>query len=433
MKSFRNGSPERMFALVGLVIAIAAPGYAQISNPLGGGNGTPPPATAPAPDRLPGTAIEVPDNYQLETGDVITIEVLRHGDINRTQRIPADGKLRLPRLLNPVTVRGKTCADLISELTGKLVTEGKLVLRPGQVNVYVTEMRLRRIYVQGNVGRSGDFPLQNGWRISELMSVVGSPAQPERVRAKLVSPRRPEAITLNLSAILNNPESSENIVLQEGDTLSLEMPRSKRFFIKGEANRGMHELDERFGLRQALIQLGYTTNGATGDLRHSFLYRHETPGDPNSPVKKIPVDLYTLLADDSTPEIPLQDMDTLDVPISTRFVYIFGEIGAPKRFYLPEDRPTYLVDIMALGGTTGRAKIDDIKIWRVKDNKMVSESYKFGKFLANGDAKQNPEIKPQDMIVVPDVKRADPVSTVWTAWGIYNILGALVPGLRPPR
>jgi hypothetical protein len=145
------------------------------------------------------------------------------------------------------------------------------------------------------------------------------------------------------------------------------------------------------------------------------------------------VDLHALLTDDKTPDVPLQDMDTLDVAVSQRFVYIFGEIGAPRKFYLPEDRPTHLIDIMSLGGTSGRAKIDDIKIWRVKDGKMVAQSFKFGKYLANGDTKQNPEILPQDMIVVPDVKRADPVSTVWSAWGLYNILGALVPGLRPPR
>jgi protein involved in polysaccharide export with SLBB domain len=434
MKFFRACSRQRIFAGLILLLALSAPSGAQVSNPLsGGGGGGTPPTSTPAPDRLPGTAVEVPDNYLLDTGDVITIEVLRHTEVNRTQRIPADGKVRLPRLLSPVTVREKTCADLITEITGKLVTEGKLVLRPGQVNIYVTEMRMRRIYVQGNIGKTGDYQLQNGWRISELVSVIGSPPQPERVRAKLVNPRRTEPITLNLNAILSNPESPENILLQEGDTLYLEMPRNKRLLVKGEANRGIHELDERFGLRQALIQLGFSATGATGDLRHSFLYRHETPGDPTSPVKKIPVDLYALLTDDSAPDILIQDMDTLDVPVSMRFIYIYGEISAPRKQMLPEDRKTYLVDIMALGPTTGKAKIDDIKIWRMENGKPTVKSYKFGKFLANGDLKQNPEILPQDVVFVPDVKRPDPMGTIWTAWGLYGILSTLIPGVRPPN
>jgi protein involved in polysaccharide export with SLBB domain len=429
MKSLRVAACHALLLCMTLIApAAVSTTWAQTSNSPGE---TPPPVSSS--ERLPGTAIEVPDNYRLDTGDVILIDVLRHGDVSRTIRIPADGLVRLPRLAGPLSVRGKTCNQLIEEISGKLVNEGKLVLRPGQVNVSVTEMRMRRVYVRGNAGRTGEFDLKNGWRITELMAIIGTPAQPERVKARLLNPERPEPVTVNLSGALADPDSADNIALKEGDTLVLEQPRNKRFFVKGEGPRGMHELDERFGLRQTLIQLGFSPVNATGDLRNAYLYTHSVPGDPNSPQERKKVDLFALLTNDAVPEVPLSDMDTLEITPSQKFIYIYGEIAAPRKYYLPEDRPTFLVDVMALGGTSGRAKIDEIKIWRLENGKPAVKSYKFGKFLANGDQKQNPEIQPQDVVFVPEIRRLDPVSSIWTAFGLYNLLGTFVPGIRPPQ
>jgi protein involved in polysaccharide export with SLBB domain len=419
-------------AILGLMGRVVSPVQAQVSEPLKGGENPPAKQVVvqpAAPTRE--TPAEVGDDYRLDVGDLIAIDVRRHEAVSRTVKIPADGRIRLPRLMSAIEAKGKTCAELAELLTQKLTEEGKLVLRPGQVTVNVAEMRIRRIYVRGNSGRSGDFDLKPGWRITELMAVIGGVPNPERIKAQLLNPNRPKPVNIDLVSALDNPDSAQNLPLQEGDTLTLDLPRNKRFYIKGEGPRGLYELDERFGLRQALIQVGFNTNGATGDLRHALLIRRSIPGDPNSEPVRIPVDLYALLTKPEAEEIPLEDMDTLEIPVSTRFIYIFGQTSAPKRFVLPEDRKTFLVDLMALGDTSPRAKIDDIKIWRVVDGKRVQQTYKFGKYLADGDLKQNPEILDGDLVFVPDVKRADPVSTVWTAWGFYGILSTFIPGIRP--
>ncbi|GAB4451528.1 MAG: hypothetical protein OHK0029_00860 [Armatimonadaceae bacterium] len=411
--------------------------WAQVSAPLNGGNtgssgnsGTGAAVVPPEPSAATPTP-DVPADYRLDIGDVIAIDVRRHEGVSRNLRIPADGRIRLPRLMSAIEARGKTCPELADIITARLQEEGKLVLRPGQVSVIVTEMRTRRIYVRGNAGRSGDFDLKPGWRITELMAVIGGVPNPERVQARLLNPERSEPLKINLNAALENPASEENIALREGDTLTLDLPRNKRFYVKGEGPRGMYELDERFGLRQALVQIGFNVSGATGDLRHSTLIRRSVPGDPNSEPIRVPVNLYTLLTNPDAEEIPLDDMDTLEIPISNRFVYVFGQTSAPKRFPMPEDRKLYLIDIMSFGDTSARAKIDDIKIWREEDGKKVQKTYKFGKFLADGDPKQNPEIREGDIVFVPDVKRADAMGTVWNAWGVFGILSTLVPGLRP--
>lgn len=426
----KQSSPISRFSTVlMLCLVIASASFAQATQPLGGGDGK----ATPAPAAVTGSAsgADIPDDYRLDVGDSVTIDVTRHDALSRTMRIPADGNIRLPRLNRAIPARGKTCSELAEAITERLQSEGKLVLRAGQVSVSVSDMRVRRIYVRGNAGKNGDFDLKPGWRVTELIAVSGGVTNPDRVTARLLNPNRPAPLKLDLKKILDGADSAENVSLQEGDTLTVDLPRNKRFYVKGEGPRGVYELDERFGLRQALVQIGYSTTNATGDLRHAFLIRYSTPGDPNSEAVRIPVNLFSLLTDPASQEIPLTDLDTLEIPVSLRFVYIFGQVSAPKRYFLPEDRKTYLLDVMSLGDTSGKAKIDDIKIWREENGKKVQKSYKFGKYLANADEKQNPEILPGDVIFVPDVKRSDPVSNIWTAWGFYGILQSVFPTIRP--
>lgn len=427
MKRFWIGG--RAAAALTLCAALASPLFAQVSTPLGGGDGK----TAPTPAAPAANApvSDVPDDYKLDVGDMVAIDVRRHEAVSRTLRIPADGNIRLNRLTNPIPAKGKTCTELAEVITKRLQDEGKLVLRPGQVSVSVHEMRIRRIYVRGNAGRNGDFDLKPGWRVTELIAVAGGVTNPDRVMGRLLNPARPEPLKFDVGKVLKNPDAPENVALMEGDTLTLDVPPNKRFYVKGEGPRGVHELDERFGLRQALVQIGFNPSNAGGDLANAVLIRHTVPGDPNSEVMRVPVNILTLMTDPNSQEIPLRDLDTLEIPVSQNFIYIFGQLAVPRKFFLPQDRKTYLIDIMSMGDTTGRAKIDDIKIWRNENGKPVQRSYKFGKYLANADPKQNPEILPGDVVFVPDVKRGDAVGNVWTAWGFYGILQSLIPGIRP--
>jgi len=321
---------------------------------------------------------------------------------------------------------------LIDEVTTKLTTEGKLVLHPGQVSVVVVGLRMHRVYIRGNAVHGSEFDLKDGWRLDDLVAILGGVPQPDRVTVELTNPKRIAPVTIDLATALLNPASPANLLLQEGDTLTINGPQVKRLMIKGEGPRGLHEVDERFGLRNALISLGFTVNGATGDLKHARIIRYKTPGDFTSPVTYIPVNVLDLLQNDATPDTPFRDLDTLDISVSNDYVYILGKIGGPRKYYLPQDRPTHLIDIYAnAGDVTGNAKMGSVSLMREKTDGVYYKptKYDLGKLASTGDASQNPLIVPHDIIYVPSNNRKDPVSSIWTAWGLFSIVKAAIPGI----
>lgn len=374
-----------------------------------------PPQEPTAPVPVTPSVLSVPTDYKLDTDDLLQIEVDRHNYLNRVVRIPVDGALRFPRLLNPIPVRGLTCAGVAQKLSEALQKEGKLRLRNGQVQVALAGTRIRRIYVRGNATWGRDLDLKNGWRVTELLTMLGGIPQPDRITVRLINPARPMPLLLDVAGILKNPDHPQNVALLEGDTLTLDQPLRKRLFIKGEGPRGLHEIDERFGVRAVLTQFGYSVINASGDLRHVLLKRKSVPGDINSPETTLKLDLYALLTDETIPEVPLQDLDTLEIPISLDFVYVWGELGGPRKYPLPQDRKTFLQDIMAnASGTSPQAKLGGIKIARrgADGRYALLGEFDWGKYLKDFKPERNPEIKPQDIVVVPSVRHADPNTVI---------------------
>ncbi len=365
------------------------------------------------------------DEYTLDTDDIIAIEVTRHGDVSRTVKIPTDGKLRLSRLTTPITVRGTTCAGLVTKLTEALQKEGKLKLRPGQVQVSLLERRPRRVYLRGNAVGGTQLDLINGWRVSELLAAAGRTFQPDRVTAILTNPRRSAPLSIDLGAIEKSPDGPANLVLQEGDTLTISLPSPKRLFVTGVGvPLGEHEMDERFGLRRALIKLGVVVRDNPGDLKKAVLKRKKTPGDPNSEDVRIPVDILKLLTDDSAAEVVLVDLDTLDIPASNRFVYAYLADQQARKLSLPEDRKTRLFDVVTMiGGIPGASKTASITLWRgVPEGKPKRESVDLSGFFKTGNPKNNPEIFPEDIIVISPNRRLDPFQSLWQGVGLVQAL-----------
>ncbi len=425
----------KMLGCAALVLSAPVAVFAQVSAPLGGGDGVP--VAAPVPVVPSATAVQTTPvtadiaTYRLDTGDTISVVIDRHADVSRTVPLLADASVLLPRMDREIAARGMTCAELTHAISRSLNNPRTFVLKPGQVTVTLVGQRVRRVFVRGNAVHGADFDLKNGWRVTELIAVMGGVPQPDRVHVLLTNPARPAPISVDLAAALGSQGSPANIALREGDTLVVDGPRAKYLFVKGEGPRGRQEIDERYTLKQALVSLGVTHNNATGELRKATLTRHVVPGDVTSPTATEGVDLVEVLTNPAV-DHDLKDNDTVEIPLSLRFYYVWGELGGARKRYLPEDRKTFLVDVMSDSGNTtpGQAKIGSIQILRgTEQSKQMVVTCDYGKFLRTGNAKYNPEILPNDMVIVPNVKRVDPISTIWTGFGLYNIMKSFVPGL----
>jgi protein involved in polysaccharide export with SLBB domain len=365
------------------------------------------------------------DGYTLDSEDIILIEVSRHADVSRTVKIPVDGQLRLPRLSQPVVVRGKTCEELVAILTKQLQTEGKLRLKSGQVQISLVERRPRRVYLRGSGIGGSQVDLVPGWRISELLASTGRVPQPERVTAILTNPRRPNAQVIDLATIYQDPSSPANVVVQEGDTLTIDLPKPKRLFVTGTGlPLGEHELDERFGLRQALVKLGAVIRDNPGDLKNAILKRRAKPGDPNSPITRIPVDLNALLTDESVVDVLIADMDTLEVIPLNNYVYMYLADQQAKKIPLPQDRKTHLFDVITqVGGIPGASKINSVTLWRgLPEGKPRQQNVDLGKFFKTGDPNSNPEMQPEDVVIIAPNRRRDPFQLLWSGVGVVQAL-----------
>lgn len=164
----------------------------------------------------PPAATEDP-TYKIGAQDVIRIDVWREDQLTRTVPVRPDGKITLP-LLNDVQAAGLTPM----ELAGNLREELKKFITNPQVTVSVTEINSRRIYVNGEVNKSGAFQLLP--HMTVLQALSGSGGFTAFARIKNIYVLRNEngksvRIPFNYKEAIKGKNPEQNIELQPGDVV----------------------------------------------------------------------------------------------------------------------------------------------------------------------------------------------------------------------
>ena len=331
------------------------------------------------------------------------------------------------------------------------------------------------VTVQGQVHQPGNYPLEVGMRVSDLLRAGGhltDAAFNERAELTRYEIRNAErvarVIEVNIGAILAG-NSAEDIPLQAFDTLviravpewgqqfSITLEGEVRFpgaypIRPGETLRSVLEraggLSESAYARAAVftrkelqareqaeiqrlterlqtdlaafsIQAGQSAAGASAAEGASNAIGLLNQLKNVTPVGRLVVDLERLLASatGSATDVVLRDGDRLIVPKFRQEVTVLGEVQSPTshlhRAGLKRD------DYLALsGGLTRRADKDQIYIVRV-DGSVVSGSR--GGFWSFG-ARGSGNIQPGDVIVAPlDIERLPPLPLWQAITGIiYN-------------
>jgi polysaccharide export outer membrane protein len=158
-----------------------------------------------------------PDAYIIGADDVLQISVWKEPDVTRTVPVRPDGKITLP-LINDVQAAGLTPVQLSLSITEKLK---KFIANP-LVSVSVASINSRKIYIMGEIGRSGAYPLLANMTVLQALASAGSFTQfanLKKIYVMRVENGKQVKYPFNYKEVIKGNLLEQNIVLKPGDTI----------------------------------------------------------------------------------------------------------------------------------------------------------------------------------------------------------------------
>jgi len=156
-------------------------------------------------------------SYVIGPQDVLSISVWKEAELTQSVPVRPDGKISMP-LLNDVQAAGLTPTQLANEITAGLK---KFVTDP-QVTVIVTQINSQRIYVLGEVGRAGAYPLLPGMTILQGLSSAGGFTQfanTKKIYMLRTENGKQTKYPFNYKDVIAGKHAEENLALKAGDTI----------------------------------------------------------------------------------------------------------------------------------------------------------------------------------------------------------------------
>lgn len=222
-------------------------------------------------------------DYRIGEGDVLSIAVYEHPDLNTTAQVSGEGTIIFP-LINEIKVLGKTNATITQQIE-KALADGYIV-KP-QVTIFVKEYRSRKATILGNVKKPALYELRGVTTLLELISEAeglsdtagnyayitrhkhspeasSPPSQPDKATAQnqdkiivLTKDTTSSEIVLkiNLKDLMENGDTSQNIEIQDGDSVFI--TEIKKIFVTGEVKRSdTYEHEEGMSVIKAITNAG---------------------------------------------------------------------------------------------------------------------------------------------------------------------------------
>jgi polysaccharide export outer membrane protein len=202
---------KALFVPVAAVTFFVMPAYGQaIANPAVPQQAVSAKVEAPA-------GVALPVGYLIGAEDVLTIVFWREKEMSAEVVVRPDGKISLP-LLNDIDAAGFTP----DQLRGQLIKAASKYLEDPNATVVVKEIHSRKVFVSGQVGKPGSFPLIGDMNVLQMIAHVGGLL--EYADAKNIVIVRSEngqerRFKFNYKDVVKGKNIQQNIVLKPGDTI----------------------------------------------------------------------------------------------------------------------------------------------------------------------------------------------------------------------
>jgi len=155
-------------------------------------------------------------SYVIGPEDALFISVWKESDLTETLPVRADGMISLP-LLNDVQASGLTPMQLAASITEKLK---KFVADP-RVTVVVTQMNSQRIFLTGEVLRSGAVNLLPDMTVMQALASAGFTqfANTKKIYVLRIENGVQKKHPVNYKKLIKGETSDQNFLLKPGDTI----------------------------------------------------------------------------------------------------------------------------------------------------------------------------------------------------------------------
>jgi|SRR5579863_6684363 len=155
--------------------------------------------------------------YVIGAEDVLEINVWKEPENSKIVPVRPDGKISLP-LLNDVQAAGLTPMQLQESIKEGLK---KFISEP-QVTVIVNQVNSRRVYVLGEVMRTGALSMLPGMTVLQALSSAGGLSQYAKTNGIYVlrtENGHQTTLPFNYKEVVRGKHPEQNILLQPGDTI----------------------------------------------------------------------------------------------------------------------------------------------------------------------------------------------------------------------
>lgn len=158
-------------------------------------------------------------DYKIAPNDIIVIDVFGEKELSKELRVTSTGKINY-YLLDELEVAGKTTAELKDQLT-ELLNKDYLV--DPKVSVDVKEYRVREVFVNGAVNKSGAIPITGEQELTILAALARAGGTTPRANENRIKFTRPGQLeqTFSMDELKRQTDRSKVIYLKPGDIIEV--------------------------------------------------------------------------------------------------------------------------------------------------------------------------------------------------------------------
>lgn len=290
----------------------------------------------------------------------------------------------------------------------------------GDIVAVPVEMGL--ISVFGSVANPGSYRLSEDrvLRISDAIAKAGGLGpRPDKVDAYLFR-RNGETIKIDLAAILLQGSAEANLVLQDGDIISV-IGRTVNVQVLGEVTTpGTYTLPDGAGVLQAIAAAG----GVTGRAALNRVSVRHADGSTST------VDvLQAFLGEGDITDIRLQEQDVVILHEERAAVVVLGAVASPGFLSINEYDPPTVTEMLArAGGPRKGARLSRVAVVRGDPANPQRLTVDVDR-VVRGDPGADLVVQPRDVIYVPE--RTLDWDIVFRSISAISLLGNWLSNINP--